>query len=274
MLAFFSASVASAFVTTLPTTTEPGDLFQIDVQGAMANETIHVVLSRDTPAPGPCPPILGGACFGIPGPLQVVGTVVVDGRGNGRAQLQVPANVPVGSDWGLQLVAYRGGVNPELSAAYEINVLGTCSTVEEGFNDGPGFDDNVSMGGPQMWFAMRYRPAADVTVDQAQVFTGEVVGASSIGVWTSAGGAPGARLASGEWTVGQGNEWQGALLDQPVQLSAGVDYWVVWTPPNGAQATWDSSGSDLVDYRSSFDGGQTWGLTYRDKLKLRVLSCP
>jgi hypothetical protein len=67
------------------------------------------------------------------------------------------------------------------------------------------------------------------------------------------------------------NGWQGAQLQQPVVMLQGTDFWLVWNPVNGAQASVMGTGAGAQPYRGSFDGGQTWNGPYQSlQWKLRI----
>lgn len=141
-----------------------------------------------------------------------------------------------------------------------------------GANLGPGFVDNSSTGGP--WIAFRFRPAADQTVFRLEVFTGEAAGQNVLELWSSdpVTDAPSARLATARWDQARENGFQGAELDVPVEVAAGVDHWVVWQPVGGSQSPFDVGG-DAIDYRGSPDQGRSWNGPFQAPCKFRVECC-
>lgn len=128
-------------------------------------------------------------------------------------------------------------------------------------NDTPNFNDLVSMGGPNLLLAIRFTPNVSVAIDGAQVFTGEVAGTQTLGIWShdAAQNQPSANLGTGSWAATLPNSWQGTALPGPVNIVAGQTYWLVWGPQNGAQAAVDvPMATPGQPYRGSFNGGTTW----------------
>ena len=138
------------------------------------------------------------------------------------------------------------------------------------------YDTNVSTGGPAL-LALQVQAPAPLTITRLEVWTGEMVGTCTLGVWShnAAVNLPGTNLGTGQWSMGQVNGWQGAQVPS-IQVPAGM-FWLVWGPPRGAQSTVAVVGTPTVPapgaqyYRTSFDGGQTWSQLFRDHLwKFRV----
>ncbi len=129
----------------------------------------------------------------------------------------------------------------------------------EGVNTAAVGDDLTMMGGPGLLVGFAYTPVADVEVGHVDVWTGEDLGPNAIALWThnAALQQPEVLIASGTWSMVAANGWQGADLDRCVALHAGVTYWVVWSPVEGSQASFATSGTP-VTYRGSFNGGATW----------------
>lgn len=131
----------------------------------------------------------------------------------------------------------------------------------DGSNTGDTFNDGSSMGGPGLLLAMGFTPEGNLDVGRVEV----------VSIWTDSRG-PSVELASGSWEMSSTNGWQGADLDECTTLTAGTPYWVVWAPINGAQSTWDTSGTS-VSYMPSLDGGLTWGGPYSGNLKFKLSCC-
>ena len=123
------------------------------------------------------------------------------------------------------------------------------------------FDDNVSMGGPNLLLGIRFVALQNMTIRSAQVFTGEGAGLNTIAIYSSNGPltAPLTPLGSGTWNMSNTNSWQGASLNTPVTLIAATSYWLCWSPINGSQANVDTTppGPGQL-YNASFNGGQSW----------------
>ena len=123
------------------------------------------------------------------------------------------------------------------------------------------FDDNVSMGGPNLLLGIRFVALQNMTVRSAQVFTGEGAGLNTIAIYSSNGSLtePLTPLGSGTWNMSNSNSWQGASLNTPVTLIAATSYWLCWSPINGSQASVDTTPPGLGQlYNGSFNGGQSW----------------
>lgn len=148
---------------------------------------------------------------------------------------------------------------------------GPCLEVG-GANTGDVYNDAVSSGGIPV--GMRYVAPSDMSVDRLEVFTGEQSGSNLIALWSHDAtlDQPSILLSSGSWMMDATNSWQGANLDDTVELTAGETYWVVWEPIDGAQYTRDMSG-DPVTYKPSFDGYSTWEGPYAQPDKHKLLSC-
>ncbi|MCB9680048.1 MAG: hypothetical protein H6733_01125 [Alphaproteobacteria bacterium] len=102
----------------------------ITVSGANANETITIGLSVNGTGAGDCPGYLGGSCFGILAPVQLLTTVTTNGAGSGAKSVNVP-NYPSlnGRSVCFQAVARRPGPD----------VLATPVCVDIGYDtDGDG----------------------------------------------------------------------------------------------------------------------------------------
>jgi hypothetical protein len=127
--------------------------------------------------------------------------------------------------------------------------------------DDPVFDNNVSMGGPNLTVTIQFVAPTSFVATSIEVFTGEASGQNSVQIWSHNAvlNQPASALSSGSWSMSATNSWQGATLASPVALSAGTTYWLGWSPINGAQANVDTSipGNGQV-YRATFDGGQSW----------------
>jgi len=122
------------------------------------------------------------------------------------------------------------------------------------------FDDNVSMGGPGLWLAIKTTAVTTGVALRAEIWTGEQQGINSIDLWSHdpVGNRPLARLGGGSWSMGRTNGWQGAPLDTPVILLTNEEFWIVWAPINGAQSSVQGTGAGAQPYRGSFNGGASW----------------
>jgi len=128
-------------------------------------------------------------------------------------------------------------------------------------NDGPTYNDGVSMGGPNLLLGVKFTSPANIVVTRVEVFTGEGAGMNSAGIWShdSAGNQPAVDLGTGIWSMSTSNSWQGGNLSGAVSLVSGTTYWMVWGPQNGSQCSVDQPGATPVQqYRGSFSGGASW----------------
>ena len=144
-----------------------------------------------------------------------------------------------------------------------------------GVNTDNAFMDNVSMGGPNMLWAMKYATPHGMTVSRIEVFTGEAGGTNTLGLWThdAANDAPLANVSTGSWPMTFGNGWQGVDLPSPVTLGAGTTWWVVWGPRSGSQANYSPTGP-LVEYKHNLNNPSGWNGPWFDRLKFRMLCAP
>lgn len=135
------------------------------------------------------------------------------------------------------------------------------------------YDNGVSMGGPNLLLAIKTQMPVTTIATRVEIWTGEQAGPNSIAIWSHdpAGNRPLAVLASGTWSMGRVNGWQGAYLTTPLPLNAGQDVWVVWGPINNAQSSVHGTGAGAQPYRGSFNGGATWNGPYQSlQWKFRI----
>ncbi len=142
----------------------------------------------------------------------------------------------------------------------------------DGLNTGDTFQDGSSTGGPDLLIGMEYTPTTDADIARIEVYTGEREGTNSVSLWSDDRGAPAVELAGGSWSMSATNGWQGADLDTCVPVTAGTTYWVVWAPVNGAQSSFDTSGT-TGSYSGSFDAGGSWSGPYSGFVKYRLDCC-
>ncbi len=146
-------------------------------------------------------------------------------------------------------------------------------------NDGANFNDLVSMGGPNLLLGIRFVAPVAISVTSIEVFTGEVPGANTVGIWSddAALNQPLTDLSTGSFTAVAANSWQGASLPTPVSLAAGATYWMVWGPQNAAQASIELPMTIPGQvYRGSFNNGASWNGPWQftsDHWKFRLICC-
>jgi hypothetical protein len=131
-----------------------------------------------------------------------------------------------------------------------------CKADFDNFN----FDNNSSMGGPNLMLGIQTTAATAIAATRIEVFTGEQQGINSIALYThdALGNRPGVSLGSASWSMSRINGWQGANLTTPISIAAGQTFWVVWSPINGAQSSHQGAAVGGQPYRGSFDGGASW----------------
>ncbi|MCA8953621.1 MAG: hypothetical protein KDE27_29180 [Planctomycetes bacterium] len=126
--------------------------------------------------------------------------------------------------------------------------------------DTPAYEDSRSMGGPNLLLAIQLTMPVSAVVTRAEIFTGERSGLNTLAIWTHDPNtnAPGTQLGIGSWEMTSNNSWQGAPIANPVPLSTGQTFWLVWGPQNAAQASSEGTGAGAQPYRGSFNGGASW----------------
>jgi hypothetical protein len=131
------------------------------------------------------------------------------------------------------------------------------------------------MGGPNLLLGIKARsPSTPLVATRAEIWTGEQAGVNTIGLWShdAANNQPRASLGSASWSMSRINGWQGATFAAPIVILPNTDFWLVWAPINGAQASIQINvypGGPT--YRGSFNGGQSWNGPFNDILwKLRI----
>lgn len=125
--------------------------------------------------------------------------------------------------------------------------------------------DPVLLGGPMV--GIRWVPAASVTVQRVEVYTGELAAPNAISIWSTDGGLPSKPLApiaySNNFTTTVAKGWQGANLLSPVSVTAGSEYWVVWDPAGGEQSSLTADPGDVQQtYWGSYSGNVTGGASW------------
>ncbi|MCB9548159.1 MAG: hypothetical protein H6706_20270 [Myxococcales bacterium] len=163
--------------------------------------------------------------------------------------------------------------DPDCLAAGDDGERGACEGEDpcDGRNQGPDFLDGSSTGGP--WIAWRWQAPEAATVRRLTLFSGERPGATALGLYTSsAGDTPDRLLARGAFNLAAPNGWQGADLDPPAEVEAGVTYWIVWETVAGAQSPFAPQGQ-AVDYRGSPDQGRSWNGPFQQPVKFQVFCC-
>ncbi|MFT4623425.1 MAG: hypothetical protein ACI8PZ_002081 [Myxococcota bacterium] len=85
-----------------------GAPLELDLSGAPAGASVHVVASTGGLAPGPCPAPLGGTCLDVPAPLVRLATLRTDAHGHGATTVPLPSGLRPGLRLGLQAVLPAG----------------------------------------------------------------------------------------------------------------------------------------------------------------------
>lgn len=143
--------------------------------------------------------------------------------------------------------------------------------------DNATFANNVSMGGPNLLLAIKTTVPTTFVATRVEMFTGEGTGVNTIAIWSHDAtlNQPLAPLASGSWSMGYTNTWQGAPLTSPPVLLSGQDVWIVWGCVNGCQASVQGTGAGAQPQRGSFDGGLTWNGPFQsNQWKFRIWTGP
>lgn len=220
---------------------------------------------------GPCPLFLGGGCMGLSSPVRLHGVADADAAGVASFSFPVPGGTAAGLPVALQALT-EGDPAPELSPAVTLlTVEGECE-IEGGMNLDMPLDDSWSTG--EGILAWRYTASADLLVDRVEVLTGEGTATSHLGIWSHNPSLdqPDFEMAGGDFRIDLINDWQGADLDVTVPMVAGETYWIAWTLPGGVQFS-RTEGGEVVSYKNTFDGGETWGGPYENTDAFRLLSC-
>jgi hypothetical protein len=139
-------------------------------------------------------------------------------------------------------------------------------------NPGPAFSTDTVAASD---VAVRVEATQTTEIRRVELFTGGASGTAALAIWSHDPQAeePMVQLGSGIFTMGFNAGWQGADLTPPVRVVTGKSYWLVWSPAPGSWEAQEPAGSDVQDYRESFDGGATWMQVERRAFKIRFLSC-
>ncbi len=146
------------------------------------------------------------------------------------------------------------------AAAFTLRPAPAQSSICHSVSDNTVYDNGTSMGGPNLWLAIRAQAPIALSATRVEIWTGERTGTNSIGLWThdAVNNRPATNLGTAAWSMSAINAWQGATLSSPVTIPANTTFWVVWAPINSAQASIQTNTGGAMTYRGSFDGGQTW----------------
>jgi hypothetical protein len=135
------------------------------------------------------------------------------------------------------------------------------------------FADGVSVGSPGELLAIKIvTPATTLDVIRLEVFTGEVTGGSTLGLWDHAvaGDEPGSVMTQNTFTIVPALGWQGADLAAPLQVAPSTTLWFVWTILNGAQASVRANGPGST-HKVRLMGNTAWMgpyMIYQNKLRM------
>ena len=124
-------------------------------------------------------------------------------------------------------------------------------------------NDNVFAGGPMV--GVEWVPQVTGPIRRLEVYTGEHVGPNQVAIWSdSGGGQPQAPLGwSDPFTTTLTKGWQGANLLNPVNVTAGNTYWLLWDPEGGEQTSASNHPADqLTTYWGSYSGDVTGGASW------------
>jgi hypothetical protein len=150
----------------------------------------------------------------------------------------------------------------------------TCTPIDPDIcvsaNDGPLYDDPASITGTGVLIAMRFTASRRLRIERCEVFTGEASGTNTLAVWTHdyTLNRPHRIVGSGSFTMLLADQWQGVTFPSVVDIGGGPDYWLVWGPVHGSQASVFGSGTG-VETRTSSDGGSTWSAATSVPIKFR-----
>jgi hypothetical protein len=99
----------------------PGGPLRLALDTGAPGARVAILLSRYRPEPGPCPPLLRGACLDLLQP-RVIADQRADATGRFEVAVTVPADTAPGTVVALQAVAFLPG-GPQPAAAMEVLVL-------------------------------------------------------------------------------------------------------------------------------------------------------
>lgn len=98
----------------------PGQVLTLSADGIAPGRTVWLTRGT-TPGAGPCPPILGGACFDM-ADATLVATLVAAADGTVSWSMRLPLNVPVGASAGFQAAVQTGPSTAVLSPTLVVTV--------------------------------------------------------------------------------------------------------------------------------------------------------
>lgn len=179
-----------------------------------------------------------------------------------------------GCRWGFESVP--AGDASLGDGAGDALVDGRALTLCHASFDGPGYDQGNVISSASL-AAAKLDLAAPLNVARLEVFTGEVDGTGTLGLWSHepATNKPGLDLGTSPFTVTVSLGWQGADLAQPIAVAAGSTVWFMYRPAEGSQPSFEvvnamSTHPAALVYRVSLDSGATWNGPFRGEWKLRI----
>ena len=148
-----------------------------------------------------------------------------------------------------------------LLLALSTAALPAQSTICQSLSNNNIFQNNNSMGGPNLWLGLKLQTSATPLVaTRVEMWTGEQTGTNSVSLWThdAVNNKPLVNLGTASWSMARPNGWQGANFSAPILIAPTTTFWLVWAPINGAQSSIEVAGVPGPEYRGSFDNGQNW----------------
>ncbi|MFT4628800.1 MAG: hypothetical protein ACI8PZ_007496 [Myxococcota bacterium] len=120
-------------------------------------------------------------------------------------------------------------------------------------------------------------PDAEITLDGAQIWTGESAGNLTLGVYADDGaGVPGVLLTTGTSEIVGENQWQGPVFDAPITLSAGVLYWFAMMADEDYQTSYADFGAAGVveqDWLWTPPDWSVWNGPYTNAWMYKLVTC-
>ena len=151
--------------------------------------------------------------------------------------------VPKGAATGNVVVAVGGAASNGVSFTVEHTLLLGDSNVEASV-------DYNALGQAQAW---PYTASTTGTVSILWFYADSSSGSGGYieGVYADAGGTPGALLASGSVTRTSAGKWNSMTLTTPLNVSAGVNYWIALLGVSGRVVRFRADGTACTSVQSS-----------------------
>ena len=130
--------------------------------------------------------------------------------------------------------------------------------------------NNITVQSLRIWCGHNYLGQLTSSHNRDPIWELEIYDDSGVWAGHASVSLPGQRLGGGKWQIVDGApaKWQGTNLDAPVTMTAGTNYWILWTEPGWSSRPVQANGPTYVDSWRRLNG--LWTQANSEALKLRM----